>query len=44
MDGATATALWNANADTLESINFGNGYFGLFYQSEGRSYIAIPEL
>ena len=24
MDGVAATALWNANADTLKSINFGN--------------------
>jgi hypothetical protein len=43
MDAATATALWSANADTVESINFGNGNFGLYYESEGRSYIAIPD-
>ena len=43
MDAAIATALWSANADTVESINFGNGYFGLYYESEGRSYIAVPE-
>ena len=43
MDGAAVAALWNANADTLKSINFGNGYLGLFYESEGRCYIAIPD-
>ena len=43
MHAATVTTLWNANADTLASINFGNGYFGLYYESEGRSYIAIPD-
>jgi len=43
MDAATATALWNANANKVESINFGNGNFCLYYESEGRSYIAIPE-
>jgi hypothetical protein len=41
MDGSAALTLWNANADTLKSINFGNGYLGLFYESEGQSYIAI---
>jgi hypothetical protein len=43
MNAATATALWNANVDTVESIDFGNGYFGLHYKSEGSSYIAIPQ-
>jgi hypothetical protein len=43
MDGAAATALWNANADTLKSINFGNGHFGLFSESEGRCYVAVPD-
>jgi len=43
MDGAAATALWNANADTLRSIDFGNGHLGLYYESEGRCYIAIPD-
>ena len=43
MDGSAVMSLWNANAATLESINFGNGYFGLYHESEGRSYIAIPE-
>jgi hypothetical protein len=42
MDATTVTALWKANSDTLASINFGNGFFGLYYESEGRSYIAIP--
>jgi hypothetical protein len=43
MDAATATTLWNAHADTLRSIDFGNGFIGLYYESEGRSYIAVPE-
>lgn len=43
MDGATATALWNANADALTSIDFGNGFIGLCYESEGRNYIAVPD-
>jgi hypothetical protein len=43
MDAAAATALWNANADTLQSINYGNGSFGLFYESKGRCYIAVPD-
>jgi len=43
MDGAAALTLWRANADTLQSINYGNGFIGLYYESEGRSYIAVPE-
>jgi len=43
MDAAAVTALWKANAATLESINYGNGSFGLFYESEGRCYIAVPD-
>ena len=43
MRGAAVAALWNANAATLKSINFGNGYLGLFYESEGRCYVAIPD-
>jgi hypothetical protein len=43
MDGAAVASLWNANAATLKSINYGNGSFGLFYESEGRCYIAIPD-
>jgi hypothetical protein len=43
MDGADVAALWSSNAETLEALNFGNGYFGLYYESESRSYVAIPE-
>src|SRR5215831_5890041 len=43
MDGATAAALWKANAETLRSIDYGNGFIGLYYESEGRSYIAVPQ-
>ncbi|HXJ88744.1 MAG TPA: hypothetical protein VMS18_18130 [Candidatus Binatia bacterium] len=42
-DAATAAALWKANAETLRSIDYGNGFIGLYYESEGRSYIAIPQ-
>lgn len=43
MDCSAALTLWHENSDTLASINFGNGYFGLYYESGGRSYIAIPD-
>ena len=42
MDAATVTTLWKANADTLAFINFG-GDFGLYYESEGCCYIAVPD-
>ena len=43
MGGAAVAALWNANAATLKSINFGNGHLGLYYESEGRCHIAVPD-
>jgi hypothetical protein len=43
MDGAAIAALWNSNSDTVEAVYFGNGCFGLFYQSDGRAYIAIRD-
>ena len=41
MDGAAVTALWRSNAPTLQAINFGNTYRGLYYESHDKSYIAI---
>ena len=43
MDGAAAAAVWSINAETVKAVDFGKGYSGLFYQSEGRSCIPIPE-
>jgi hypothetical protein len=43
MDGTAAATLWSMNAGTVEAVNFGNGYFGLYYESEGRGYLAIRE-
>jgi len=36
MDGAAVSAVWNANADTVQAVNFGNGHSGLYYESGGR--------
>lgn len=41
MDGAAVVALWKTNAGTVQAINFGNTYRGLYYESHDRSYIAI---
>jgi hypothetical protein len=43
MDGAAVAALWKSNARTLQAINFGNTYRGLYYESHERSYIAIRD-
>jgi hypothetical protein len=43
MDGTAAATLWNVNAETVEAVDFGNGYYGLFYESDGRCYIAIRD-
>ena len=43
MDGAAVAALWKSNARTVQAINFGNTYFGLYYESQDRSYIAIRD-
>jgi len=43
LEGAAIAALWNSNPDTVGAVNFGNGYFGLFFESEGQRHIAIPE-
>ena len=41
MDGAAVMALWKSNAHTVQAINFGNTYRGLYYESHNKSYIAI---
>jgi len=41
MDGAAVSAVWNANADTVQAVNFGNGHSGLYYESGGRGYMVI---
>ncbi len=43
MDGDTALTLWHENTDTIWSIDFGNGFIGLYYESKGRCYIAIAD-
>ena len=43
LEGAAIAALWNSNSDTVEAVYFGNGCFGLFYESDGRAYIAIRD-
>jgi hypothetical protein len=43
MDGATVVVLWKSNARTVQAIDFGNTYFGLYYESLDRSYIAIRD-
>ena len=43
MDGAAVMALWKSNACTVQAINFGNTYRGLYYESHDRSYIAIRD-
>ena len=43
MDGAAVAALWKSNARTVQAINFGNTYRGLYYESHDRSYIAIRD-
>ena len=43
MDGAAVMALWKSNACTVQAINFGNTYRGLYYESHDRSHIAIRD-
>lgn len=43
MDGAAVAALWKSNGHTVQAINFGNTYRGLYYESHDRSYIAIRD-
>jgi hypothetical protein len=43
MDGAAVMALWKSNARTVQAIDFGNTYRGLYYESHDRSYIAIRD-
>jgi hypothetical protein len=43
MDGAVVAALWKSNARTVQAIDFGNSYRGLYYESHDRSYIAIRD-
>ena len=43
MDGATVVVLWKSNARTVQAIDFGNTYRGLYYESHDRSYIAIRD-
>ena len=43
MDGAAVAALWKSNARTVQAINFGNTYRGLYYESHDKSYIAIRD-
>ena len=43
MDGAAVVALWKSNARTVQAIDFGNTYRGLYYESHDRSYIAIRD-
>ena len=43
MDGAAVAALWKSNARTVQAIDFGNTYRGLYYESHDRSYIAIRD-
>jgi hypothetical protein len=43
MDGTAVVALWKSNARTVQAINFGNAYRGLYYESHDRSYIAIRD-
>jgi hypothetical protein len=43
MDGAALMALWKSNARTVQAINFGNTYRGLYYESHDKSYIAIRD-
>lgn len=43
MDGTAVVALWKSNARTVQAIDFGNTYRGLYYESHDRSYIAIRD-
>ncbi len=43
MDGVVVVALWKSNARTVQAINFGNTYRGLYYESRDKSYIAIRD-
>lgn len=42
VDGLIAQALWNRDGDAVEAVNFGNGFVGLFCESDELSYMAIP--
>jgi hypothetical protein len=41
VDGAIVQAQWSSG-NTVEAIDFGNGFFGFFYESAGLGYMAIP--
>ena len=42
VDGPTAQALWSSHGDAVEAVDFGNGHAGLFCESDGLGYMAIP--
>jgi hypothetical protein len=42
LDGTKIKGLWSGQGDAVEAVSFGNGFTGVFYQSEGSSYMAIP--
>ena len=43
ISGCAASMLWKSSVGTLEAINFGNGYFGVFFLLGDWHFIAIPE-
>jgi len=42
IDGPIAKSMWSSHGDAAQAIDFGNGYVGLFYESDGLGYMAIP--
>jgi hypothetical protein len=42
LDGPKVKGLWSGHNGAVEAVSFGNTYVGVFYQSDGLSYMAIP--
>ncbi len=42
LDGPVAKVRWSAHSGAVEAVSFGNGLVGLFYESDGLGYMAIP--
>ena len=43
LEGSAAKTLWSRHGDTVKAVDFGNGYFGLFFELGGLGYMAIPK-
>jgi hypothetical protein len=41
IDGPIAKSMWSSHGDAAQALDFGNGYVGLCYESDGLSYVAI---